>query len=117
MILGVFERLILLNILPKEGDFLTLKILMKLKEQLSFSEEEYKQLQFRRQGEKFEDIDGSIKEVPEGKVLWRQDKDIPKDIPIGEKAEDIIVGALKTLDKKKMLQVEHLSIYEKFIKE
>ena len=35
MELSVYDRLILLNILPKEGDFTTLKIVRKLREDLT----------------------------------------------------------------------------------
>ena len=34
--LSVYERLVLLNILPKEGNFITLKIIRQLREDLSF---------------------------------------------------------------------------------
>jgi hypothetical protein len=36
----VKERVILLNILPQEGDILSIKILRQLKEALSFSEDD-----------------------------------------------------------------------------
>ena len=42
MKLTIFERTRLLGILPPQGDILTLKILRKLRESLSFSEEELK---------------------------------------------------------------------------
>ncbi len=100
MELKVFDRLILLNILPREGDYLTLKIVRKLREDLSFSEGEHKSLQIRQE---------------EGKVFWVQEADIPKDISIGEKVTDIIVETLKRLDKEKKLQIEHMAIYEKFL--
>ncbi len=100
MELSVFERLILLNILPPEGDFTTLKIVRQLKTDLSFSEEEHAALQF---------------EQNEGTVKWLQEADIPKEIAIGEKATDIIVGVLKDLDKQKKLTEQHYSLFEKFI--
>ncbi len=103
MELGVFDRLILLNILPREGDFTTLKIIRKLREDLSFTEEEHKQLQFKM-------LDG-------GRVEWKQDGDIPKEIPIGEKANDVIVGVLKKLNADKKLMDQHYSVYERFIGE
>ena len=40
MILTVFERAVLSNVLPKEGNITNLKILRALKESLSLSEEE-----------------------------------------------------------------------------
>jgi len=102
MELKVFDRLILLNILPKEGDFTTLKIIRKLREDLSFSEEEHAALEFRQEN---------------GQVQWKQAGDIPKEVPIGEKATDVIVGVLKALNDAKppKLKEEHLSLYELFV--
>ncbi len=100
MELGTFDRLILLNILPKEGDFTTLKIIRKLREDLSFSEEEHAALEFKNEG---------------GNVQWKQAGDIPKEVTIGEKATDLIVEVLKKLDKEKKLQESHVSIYERFV--
>jgi len=115
MELGVFERLILLNVLPKEGDFTTLKIVRKLREDLSFTEEEHKVLQFKQAGEVYMDAAGQEKEVPLGTVHWKAEGDVPRDIPIGEKATDVIVGTLKKLDKDKKLTDQHFSLYEKFV--
>ena len=102
MELSVFERLILLNILPREGDFTTLKIVRKLREDLSFSEEEHKVLQIRTE---------------DGMVHWKKEGDVSKDITIGEKAMDVIQGVLKKLSTDKKLKDEHFSIYEKFVGE
>ena len=101
MKLGVFDRLILLNILPREGNFVALKIVRKMLEDLSFSEEEHKALEF--------------KEGDNGQVLWKSEADKPKNISIGEKATDIIVEVLKKLNGDKKLQDQHYSLYEKFI--
>lgn len=101
MELGVFDRLILLNILPKEGDFTTLKIIRELRETLSFTEAEHKALQFKQE---------------EGNIRWQTEADKPKEIKIGEKATDVIVGVLKDLNDKKKLTDQHFSLYEKFIK-
>ena len=101
MNLGVFDRLILLNILPKEGDFTTLKIIRKMREDLSFSEEEYKALE--------------LKTGDKGQVLWKQEADKPNEINIGEKATDIIVEVLKKLNDGKKLTDQHDSLYEKFV--
>lgn len=102
MELGVFDRLILLNVLPKEGEVTTIRIVRTLREDLSFSEEEHKALEF-----KFE----------EGNVQWKQDADKPKEVEIGEKATDLIVETMKKLSSDKKLTMEHLSLYEKFVKE
>ena len=101
MELGVFDRMILLNILPGEGNFTTLKIVRKMREDLSFSEEEHKALEFKQEDD--------------GRVQWLTEADKPKEISIGEKATDIIVGVLKKLNDTKKLQDQHYSLYEKFI--
>ncbi len=102
MELSVGERLALLDVLPKEGDYTTLKVLRKLRESLSFSEEEHKSLKFEKEG----DI-----------IKWCESGDIPKDIVIGEKATDIIVEALKKLNRERKLNEAHFVIYGKFVGE
>jgi len=100
MELQISERLVLLSILPVEGDFTTLKIVRKLRESLSFNEEEHKLYKFKQE---------------EGKVFWDNDAGDSKDIDIGEKAQDIIVNALEKLNQDKKLRDEHFSLYEKFV--
>ena len=100
MQLGVFDRVLLLNILPREGDFRTLKVLRKLADDLGFSEDEAAALQFQQDGV-------SIK--------WRQEADAPKDVPMGEIAREIIADRLRELDKQKKLTLEHMSLYERFV--
>ena len=101
MELSVFERLILLNIMPQEGDFLTIKIIHELKQALAFSEDEHKALQFQP-GEN-------------GEVRWVSEADKPKEIEIGDVAKNIIKQRLIELDKEKKLTEQHISIYERFV--
>ena len=100
MELDVRERLILLSILPQEGNFITLKVVRKLRESLSFSEEEIKQYKFVQS---------------EGRVTWDDKAEQSKEIEIGEKAMDIIKEALKKLNEDKKLKDEHFTIYQKFV--
>ena len=100
MELNVFDRVVLLNILPKEGDITTLRIIRKLREDLSFTEEEHRVLQFD-----FEDE----------RIKWKTDGDVPKAIEIGEKAKEIIRERLRELNGQKKLTEEHLPLYEKFV--
>lgn len=100
--LTVLERLILLNVLPKEGDFTTLKLLRKLRENLSFDEEEHKVLNFVQDGDQ---ITWSVPAA--AKVVKR--------IQIGEKQHDLIHDALKKLNDEKKLTEQHLTLYEKFV--
>ncbi len=101
MQLQVSERLILLNIIPGEGDITTLRIIQQLRTDLSFSEDEHKALEFQ---------------VGEGgAVHWKTDADVGKDVEIGEKAHDIIKSRLEELSNQKKLQLQHMALYERFV--
>jgi len=103
MLLNTKERLILIATLPKEGDYTTLKIVRKLREDLSFTEEEHKSLQFVSN--------------PDGLLNWQLSGDRSVEIEIGAKAKEIIKAALMKLDAEKRLTEDHLGLYEKFIEE
>jgi hypothetical protein len=103
MKLTVLERIIALNIIPKEGDITSLKIVRVIKEALSFSEEEHKELNF--------------KIGPHGETTWTPPKELEKEIEFGSKATSLIVTELNKLNAEKKLTPEHLSLYEKFIPE
>jgi len=104
MKLKVFERLVLLNILPKEGNFVTLKIVRKLQGDLSFNEKEIKELKITIDPEK-------------GNATWDASKDKEKDVEIGRETKKIITEALEELDKDKKLTQEHFTLFEKFVEE
>lgn len=99
MKLNVLERINLLGILPKEGNFVTLKIIKDLKSNLSFTEEEIKEFNIV---------------TNENNVTWNIKGQEEKEISIGEKATDVIVEALKKLDETKKLTEQYYSLYEKF---
>lgn len=98
MNLSVLERVICLSLLPVEGSFATLRILMDLRLSLSFSEDEMKEWSINQDGIK---------------TIWQVNGEA--EIPIGEKATDIIVDALKKRDHEGKLPIEAISLYEKFI--
>lgn len=103
MKLNVLERVVLLGILPGEGDFTTLKILRELRDSLGFSEKEYKKFNL---------------ETKENQVTWdpvEGAKDV--EIEIGETARDIIKDALVKMDQDKKLEEKHFSVYEKFVQD
>jgi len=101
MKLSILERIILSQLLPAQGTFLTLKLLRVLKEDLSFTEEENKILEFEQDGE----------------TLHWKEPGVEREIEIGDTMNQIIVEALKELDKNAELTDQHFSLYEKFIKE
>lgn len=100
MKLGVQERLILLGVLPQEGDFVTLKIVRQLQSDLSFSEEEIKRYNFKEDKKR---------------IHWDNEDKQGKEIEIGDKAKEIIATALKKLNDTKELKMSQLSLYEKFV--
>ncbi len=106
--------------LPKDASASTLKILRDLQLSLSFTEEEHKRFFITSKlpnGTKYEDLNAETIEIL-------------TDIPIGEKAKDIIVNALKEWDKKEQLKFKFsifrevleknkqdtlLDLYERFV--
>lgn len=100
MKLSPMERLTLLSILPKEGNFLTLKIVRKLREDLSFDEKEHQILKFEQEA---------------GMIKWDTKNDFQKDVNIGEKTFETIANVLKSLDESNKLTEQHFGIYERFV--
>lgn len=94
------SRLFLLNIVPGVGDYTTLGIIQKLKEDLSFTEEEHKALKFT---------------TKDNMTSWDEKADTPVDILVGEKATDVIKDALRDLDSKKKLLVDFMPLYAHFV--
>ena len=115
MELKVQDRLILFNMLPGEGDFKTLKTIRKLREALSFTEEENNVFQFKSQGDKYIDADGNESEVLAGQIYWNGKEDVPKEIEITELGKSIIAEKFKELDQQKKLTDFHFDLYSKFI--
>ena len=100
MQLTVQERFSLLNLLPREGDFTTLKVIRELRENLSFSGEEHELLEFKSENE--------------GRVSWEMDKDPLKEFSFGRTQRQLLEDALKKADQTKKLTEDHLSVFEKF---
>ena len=105
MELNVAERLTLLGLLPSEGNFITLKLVRKLREELSFSEDEIKTLNLVQNV----DAEGN------GMVNWNQNENAIKDCNIGDAMTDLIKGKLKGLDKEEKLVENQFTLYEKFV--
>ena len=101
MLLSVLERLTLLSILPEQGNLTTIKIVARLREDLSFDEAEHAKLNFRS------DDDGK-------RLVWDIADTMEKDIEIGPKAMGVVHDALKALDDKETLTAQHLPLCEKF---
>jgi len=103
MKLTILERVTLLQVLPSEGDFVTLKILRGLRDALGFSEADHKKYDIVQK---------------DGRITWDRMKGIMgEEVEIGDKAKEMIKESLLKLDKEKKLRPEHFDIYQKFVQE
>lgn len=102
MELSVPDRMGLLTILPAQGDITTLRIVRELREALSFSEAEHKELGLVVEGDS---------------VRWDGLNHIDKDIEIGPKATAIITEALVARNAAKALADSHLPLWDMFVGE
>lgn len=103
MKLTVLERIRLVNILPAEGDFRTMKTISQLRDRLLFNEDEVKRLKLVTEDQQ---------------VKWNPDADGEgSEIEVGELATEIIVGQLKKMDDEKKVTVDYLPLWERFIED
>ena len=100
--LNLYERVVVMSLLPPEGNFVTLKIVRDLQAELAPSEEEAK-------------IAG-LEDLPTGGVKAKNwFLVVEKEIVFGDIALGLVVDALKKLDEEKKLTNDHFTVYEKFI--
>ena len=99
MYLTVRERLLLVGILPAQGDILTMRTTDDLRRSLIFSEEEEDELELK--------VDGN-------RYVWNEKKAFEKNIAISAKGVSLIIMALTALDKEEKLTWEHISLWDKF---
>ena len=106
MELNIVERIALLNVLPNEGNIITLRILKDLRSALSFTEGELEKFKMK------------TTTFPDGRMSIVWDEDFNKEtseIEIGKAAHGIVVQALTSLDRRQQLKTEAITIYEKFV--
>ena len=99
MELTIAERLTLLMVLPQEGDLTTIRIVSKLREDLSFTEDEL--------------ADWSIV-VDGAAVRWDSEIDASRAYDFGAKARETIVKTLEKLSTDGKLTAQHLTLCDKF---
>lgn len=100
MNLSVMDRILLLNILPKEGNMQTLILLRELKEELVFSEDENRDLNVRMEGEM---------------LFWNKDAEIPKKVVFGDTMKQIISDSFKVLDSESKLNENMIDLFNQFV--
>ena len=101
--LSVGERIMMGNMLaPIASDVLSLRIVRKLQEELSFSDTEIEALEFER---------------TEGRVTWNTDVPQTKEFDFQPGALRIIQEQLKKANASKTLTLQQLDLYDKFCPE
>lgn len=99
--LNVYERMALLNILPREGNILTLRVIRELREKLGLDDGEIKDMVVKLDsgGEKFDE-----KKASEAREINFKDTE-----------QSIIKTALIGLNETKKLNLQLVSLYEAFV--
>lgn len=100
MLFSVEERLLMLHILPKQGNYATLKMVREFREELSLSEGEHEALDLKEES---------------GAFTWNTAAVVPKEIEISAFREKLIVDALTELDEQDKLTEDHIPLYERFV--
>lgn len=125
MLLTVSERFALSGLLPPTGDFLTLKDIRQLREELAISEEDRKEVQFINE---FKCPQCEVKDVFPAPVkcgkcdVWMKTTgqvgctnwEFEKEVPIPDYLKELISATLKKMNDDKTLEDKHISIYDKF---
>ena len=106
MDLTVLERLVVMNLLPKEGSMLELKAAQNVREAIEFDEQELAALKFQQEN------------GPDGKAQVKWDAEVAEKTKLSRDftgpQTKVIVTALQKLDAEKKLTTEHLTLCEKF---
>lgn len=100
--LTLAERIHILEILPSEGNFITLKVVRELKRNIGIKDGEFKLFNI---------------EQKEGQVTWNEEGNKEIEFEFGEKVVEIITEDLETLDRDKKLEDKQFSLFEKFVKQ
>jgi len=101
--LTVKQRINLQSILPQQGDFLTVKMIRVLREELSFSQEEHELLK--------------LVSNQNGSVSWdgKAAENCIKEVEIPETVVSIVKETLEKLNVQKKITEAHLDFYEMFM--
>lgn len=97
MELSILERMVLLQLLPDKGEYTTLKIVRVKREEMSFSEKELAEHNFR---------------VEDDRHKWDGDSTI--EVEFAGRVRKLVIEALEKLNDDKELEDSHISLYEKF---
>lgn len=116
MKLTVQERMMLRNILPQEGNIVTVRLVAELQQSIAFTEEETLKYEIRTAGEKYTEV-GVEKTVPPNQVRWNDalvEEHGPAEIDICPTMHKLIKEELVKMDQAQKLTAQHLAVYDKF---
>lgn len=97
--LTIGDRFTILSMLPVEGNFATLKLLRKLREMLSLTQEEINEYEVKQIGDQ---------------ITWSNGVKTTEMI-FGDYDSEMVRNTLKNLDDEEKLGEAHYSIYEQFM--
>lgn len=97
--LNVMERGMLLSVLPKEGNFITLRLTRDLASKIGLSAEEFEEFEVK---------------VTEKTTSWNSKGTVPKELDFADAEIHVIRKQLKELDSESKLTLEMFPLYEKF---
>lgn len=100
MKLNIYERIVLVNVLPEKGSFETVKMIDALRNLLYPSEKEIKQFEIVQE-------DKSLK--------WNKKAMEEKELPFTVMEKAFIIKEFEKLSKSELLTVDHYKIYQKFV--
>jgi len=100
--LNVKERIIISSLVPQKSNYATYRMFQDLLMKVGLSADEVKSI--------------NLREVEDRSLRW--DNDFTKDFEFKDAEVELIAKYLKELDKKEELSLsDHISLYEKFVKE
>ena len=102
MKMQIQERLLILNILPKEGSIVTVRLLKELIGSVGLSGEEIKKWK--------------VQTKENNQVVWDNTQATEKEINLNEAAKNLISERLELLSKESKLTLAQLTLYDKFCK-
>jgi hypothetical protein len=98
--LRVHERLVLVSILPNQGNYIQLQVARGLASRVNLSAKEIESVELKADGPK---------------ISWNPEKDTPVEFEFNKVEEREIATALKKLDSESKLEPRHLELFDKFV--
>ena len=113
--LNISERMILLGLLPDKGNIDQIRKISLLRGLIGFDDAEILKMNIRKPNELYYDDNGQQAVVPEGKIIWDDENEEPRQFKFGASDLNIIYDILNGLNDSGQLTEEHISLYEKFM--